>query len=341
MWWWPSVRVRGVRGGGYNSPFCELFPQRASAVSVSLRAALHSIMADSEVGVCIACFDEEAVGRLRCEKNHFLCDDCVNGLVQSLVGGGELKHRKGGLACVAVDGKHGEACVQSRPTVFERAVVEPILNDVVSKQYLQCLAASNLDKDVAKASEDIQYWVSELLNVTCPNCDDFLDPRPDGCIAMRCPHCCEAFCWLCFESCGTDAHSHALSTHGDYFPPQRVVDSWHRRWRWRRIARLLASDALPSRLPPAAEARDDVTGVGRPAPLVAAQLARLDECRHLLADDEVRLWPFPATEPGVLDPIMRSRLVEAALSGDVGLLDAVYVPAPIEPSPSKSNPCAI
>ena len=63
-----------------------------------------------------------------------------------MIGGGDLKRRQGGLACVAVDGKHDEACVQSRPTAFGRTLVEPLLNADVSKQYCECLApAASVD----------------------------------------------------------------------------------------------------------------------------------------------------------------------------------------------------
>jgi len=233
---------------------------------------------DFVAGTCIACFDDDPATGLFCSGRHLLCGECISGLVRSQIGTGELRRRAGGLACVAVDGSHAD-CLQARETAFERAAVQPLLQSDVLAQYVDFLAPC-----VPEAADDsdhnLTHWVAELLNVTCPSCDEFLDPRPDGCIAMRCSHCSTAFCWMCFAVCGRDAHQHALQVHGDYFPPPKVVESWHTRWRWRRIVRLASADTLPSKLPKAADATTDSTA--REITLTADQTARLASTSHLL-----------------------------------------------------------
>ena len=166
--------------------------------------------------------------------------------------------------------------------------------------------------------------VAELLNITCPKCDAYLDPRPDGCIAMNCLHCRQAFCWMCFAECGDDAHRHALCTHGDYFPPTRAIESWHTRWRWRRIARLIV-DGLPSRAPPCAAARDDnEIGAIR---LTHEQAATLAEVSELLGD--FKLWPFPLEQPACFDSSQRSPLIAAVVANDeAGVLAALGLAEP-------------
>ena len=118
--------------------------------------------------------------------------------------------------------------------------------------------------------------------MVCPTCDGPVDPNPDGCIAIYkgptrgCPRGCDAFCWLCREVCGKDAHPHCGRVHGDFFPPRRVIAQWERRYRWRRI-----QDVLQHTLVADGAARDAV----------------LQEIQSNLQSHG--LWPFPVTEPAV------------------------------------------
>ena len=274
-------------------------------------------MAQEQVGVCICCFDDEAIGHLRCDASHLICDICANSLVRSQIGGAELRRRQGGLACVAVDGTH-HSCLQSRETAFARDVVEPLLEPDVRQQFCEFLSPIIAEDD--SSLRNLQHWVAELLSITCPKCDEFLDPRPDGCIAMTCLHCSASFCWMCFWTGDHDAHGHALETHGDYFPPPRAIMSWHTRWRWRRIARLVTSDELPSRPPPAVQARDDAE-IGRQT-LTEEQIAKLKPAGPLLRD--FGLWPFPPAQPRVYDGGANSDVITAARNGDEArLLEAL------------------
>ena len=161
------------------------------------------------------------------------------------------------------------------------------------------------------------HQLHESLNMVCPTCKGPVDPNPDGCIAiykgpMRgCPNGCDAFCWLCREICGEDAHPHCGRVHGDFFPPQRVIAQWERRYRWRRVQEVLLH-AFP------------VVGAERKA---ALEQIRLNLQSH-------GLWPFPASEPAVgsqdeaKHTTSHAASFDAARRGDAGAVQAILVVEP-------------
>ena len=59
---------------------------------------------------------------------------------------------------------------------------------------------------------------SERLNMKCPRCNMVFDDF-DGCNALKCSNsaCAAAFCAICLQDCGKDAHDHVRSAHGDLF----------------------------------------------------------------------------------------------------------------------------
>lgn len=76
----------------------------------------------------------------------------------------------------------------------------------------------------------------DCLNITCPSCSIVLDQTPDGCCAVRCPHCATFFCWLCFsvQSNSSKCHAHVpacklnSAAQKEVFVPQKVVAAAHR-----------------------------------------------------------------------------------------------------------------
>ena len=139
---------------------------------------------------------------------------------------------------------------------------------------------------VATSSLSTEEKLKSSLNIVCPTCKEVIDPAPNGCIAINkgagndgCPRGCDAFCWLCQEVCGDDAHPHCGRVHHEFFPPQRIIAQWERRYRWRRV-----QDVLVHAFPAGGAIRED-----------ALQNIRLNLQSH-------SLWPFPATEPAVSNP---------------------------------------
>ena len=256
---------------------------------------------------CIVCFDVlEAVKGLRCAGTpaggpHILCSNCLERHLETLLGCVELQERQGGLACEALNCTHSHIPRPKRPTQFTRHEVEPHLNEQMRLRYREAITAITKQEPALRQQLTTPLLLDAILaalNPVCPACHRFVDPDPDGCIAMTCAHCNQGFCWLCFEHCGADAHDHAHRVHQTYFPNKDTVTSWHRHWRWARVDEVLR-------------------GVGDELKVEALELAR---CH--LSDDAINLWPFPAAAP----PIVKQNLVpggaeqrafEAAENGDV------------------------
>ena len=164
----------------------------------------------------------------------------------------------------------------------------------------------------------VVHQLQESLNMVCPTCEAPVDPSPDGCIAiykgsMRgCPSGCDAFCWLCREVCGKDAHPHCGRVHGDFFPPRHIIAQWERRYRWRRVQDVLWHALIAG-------------GMERDA---ALQVIQPNLQSH-------GLWPFPATEPtiGGVGEVEPANSLDAAFAaarrGDAGAVQAMLV---IEPA---------
>lgn len=56
----------------------------------------------------------------------------------------------------------------------------------------------------------------EVLIDKCPKCSAvFFDY--DGCNAVKCSRCNEAFCAVCLQACGEDAHAHVRTKHGNLY----------------------------------------------------------------------------------------------------------------------------
>ena len=243
---------------------------------------------------CLICLSEVSTRRgLACPEGHMICSKCLQGYICSLAGSAKLRSSNGSLDCL---GAHEHAFS------FDRSRVEPLLYGDGLRLYLETMEAVGSPDGEVFTPESIQPKLHEALNLSCPSCDEVCDPDPDGCIAMRCSRCNVAFCWLCFEVCGSDAHPHCREVHGGYFPPRAIVDRWSRRLRWRRVDRLLLR-SFGCRMPERQEA--------------------LRLCERILADNETRLWPFPSMEPSVGGTMAVMPHVHAAQFGQIDELESL------------------
>ena len=200
----------------------------AAAPSCDGEASSPSRARTSICSMCLICHEEVSTLRgLACPEGHLICSACLQGYVCSLADSAKLRSSNGALDCL---GDHQQALS------FGRSMVEPLLFGDALRLYLETMeTAQTPDVGEVCTPESIQPELNEALNLCCPSCGVFCDPDPDGCIAMKCSSCDVAFCWLCFQACGRDAHSHCRKVHGEYFPPRSVVNQWHRRLRWRRV----------------------------------------------------------------------------------------------------------
>ena len=199
-------------------------------------------------------------------------------------------------------------CAHQQAFSFGRSMVEPLLFGDALRLYLETMETTQApDEGEACTPESMQPEIHEALNLGCPSCKVFCDPDPDGCIAMTCRSCDGAFCWLCIQPCGRDAHPHCREVHGGYFPSRSDVNRWHRRLRWHQV------DAVLQR-----------SFRGRPPEREEA----LRLCARNLADSAIGLWPFPNVEPSVGVMLGVAAHVQAAQLGRIDELRALLDETP-------------
>ena len=110
---------------------------------------------------------------------------------------------------MAVD-DHCSGPLWERVTAFDHCQVEPLIDNELHAAYSAAITVSStatIDTNFVAAPISFAA-VAELLNVTCPSCSKFVDPSPDGCIAMCCAHCRKPFCWMCLETVPRDRPWH-------------------------------------------------------------------------------------------------------------------------------------
>jgi hypothetical protein len=209
--------------------------QRWSRLRALITAASAFTEAAATRALCLICLEEVSTRRgLACPVGHLICAPCLQTYVSSLAGSAKLRSSNGALDCL---GAHHQ------PFSFCRSMVEPLLFGDALRLYLETTETTESTETAETPGqgemqcnpESIQPELHEALNLSCPSCEVFCDPDPDGCIAMKCSSCNVAFCWLCFMPCGCDAHPHCREEHGGYFPSRSDVGQWHRRLRWHKV----------------------------------------------------------------------------------------------------------
>lgn len=91
---------------------------------------------------------------------------------------------------------------------------------------LSYAASRGVTHEATQVTTQIVSAIADAMCIRCPvsSCHVPLDPRPDGCMALRCAYCATHFCFLCLEiSDSTEScHAHVQGcelnpTPGDYF----------------------------------------------------------------------------------------------------------------------------
>jgi len=289
--------------------------QRWSRLRVLITAASAFAEAAAKRALCLICLEEVNTLRgLVCPVGHLICSACLQRYICSLAGSAKLRSSNGALDCL---GAH------QQPFSFGRSMVEPHLFGDALRLYLETMETPETSEtpettetpgegEVQCTPESIQPELHEALNLSCPSCGVFCDPDPDGCIAMTCSSCHVAFCWLCFQACGHDAHPHCREEHGGFFPSKHDVYQWHRRLRWHKVDRVFQRSFQ-----------------GRPPDRkVALREEALNLCERNLADSEIGLWPFPSVQPSVGGAIGVVPHVQFAMFGQIDELRALLDETP-------------
>jgi hypothetical protein len=86
--------------------------------------------------------------------------------------------------------------------------------------------------------------IEQVLTAKCPKCRAaFLDF--DGCMALTCSRCQCAFCAICLEHCGSDAHGHVaqcrFNTRGEVFASKPEIEDMQKTWRIHKIKEVCTS----------------------------------------------------------------------------------------------------
>ena len=300
-----------------SAPAGDLPPatQRWSRLRVLITAASAFAEAAAKRALCLICLEEVNTLRgLVCPVGHLICSACLQRYICSLAGSAKLRSSIGALDCL---GAH------QQPFSFGRSMVEPHLLGDALRLYLETMETPETSEtpettetpgegEVQCTPESIQPELHEALNLSCPSCGVFCDPDPDGCIAMTCSSCHVAFCWLCFQACGHDAHPHCREEHGGFFPSKHDLYQWHRRLRWHKVDRVFQRSFQ-----------------GRPPDRkVALREEALNLCERNLADSEIGLWPFPSVQPSVGGAIGVVPHVQFAMFGQIDELRALLDETP-------------
>ena len=300
-----------------SAPAGDLPPatQRWSRLRVLITAASAFAEAAAKRALCLICLEEVNTLRgLVCPVGHLICSACLQRYICSLAGSAKLRSSNGALDCL---GAH------QQPFSFGRSMVEPHLFGDALRLYLETMETPETSEtpettempgegEVQCTPESIQPELHEALNLSCPSCGVFCDPDPDGCIAMTCSSCHVAFCWLCFQACGHDAHPHCREEHGGFFPSKHDLYQWHRRLRWHKVDRVFQRSFQ-----------------GRPPDRkVALREEALNLCERNLADSEIGLWPFPSVQPSVGGAIGVVPHVQFAMFGQIDELRALLDETP-------------
>jgi hypothetical protein len=105
-----------------------------------------------------------------------------------------------------------------------KAVQEKVRSSI-EFQFKVAMAKRDSDKkelaETNTRARQIFNEITDMINLRCPRCQMVFHDY-DGCNALQCAsHKCKAaFCAICLEDCGSDAHNHVIENHGDLFDKQ-------------------------------------------------------------------------------------------------------------------------
>ncbi|KNC76659.1 serine/threonine protein kinase, variant 2 [Sphaeroforma arctica JP610] len=222
---------------------------------------------------CLVCYEEivigshtdsdsstdkfTAVGYLECRDGHTLCRSCAQAHIRECCnvnynGPGRVRDTHELLCpnhpgeCLAVPYTNAQLAA-----VLGAAAYETYLRSImiVREQELEQQFRNDLERTLAERQQEsdidrhVRVICDEMLTLRCPNslCRRALIDF-DGCTALTCDLCDRAFCGLCLEDCGRDAHVHVAhcqwnpNEDGDVFVEEKSVAAIQDRVKGAKIA---------------------------------------------------------------------------------------------------------
>ncbi|KAL1512054.1 hypothetical protein AB1Y20_005328 [Prymnesium parvum] len=200
-------------------------------------------MAEVETVRCVICLEDvrnDATSRCPHHEAHRLCDGCFIEYVDTLPDW-QLLSGTQGVPCPLHRSHHcGHFDTATLAAVYVRAREARCLSRLLERALPQAARRGEGEEGERRLAE-LEQQLHVAISLRCPSCDHVVDPSPDGCRAIECPHCGSYFCWVCFslEMTNGRLHAHIVSAHGDLYLPQRLVDAAHREWRRRVVRRFM------------------------------------------------------------------------------------------------------
>lgn len=182
------------------------------------------------MALCLVCLDDETETLPVCTAGHRVCSACAIGLARhhAEAPSGRLECPAGpsgacnGRACpaltvIAVSSGGQDAVGAVGDFLAAQASVEAGAAELRgryegAKAAQEMLSTEQVDRAVRRIRDDI-------LVERCPRCAAAFDDY-DGCNALKCSQCGCGFCAVCLCDCGSDAHAHVASEHGELFDRQ-------------------------------------------------------------------------------------------------------------------------
>jgi len=168
--------------------------------------------------ICTICQDELSDVAFSCKKatcDYKMCISCVKDAFEdsSGVNSDKCPLCKSPAAMSMIESILGNGAIKA---------VERDMRTSLEFEYNAMLAKKEKGKKELKAvneqARNLFNKLSDEVSMRCPRCKMvFYDY--EGCNALKCGKsgCGAAFCAICLEDCGSDAHPHVLKHHGNYF----------------------------------------------------------------------------------------------------------------------------
>jgi len=109
------------------------------------------------------------------------------------------------------------------------AVKDKVRSSIEFELKVEMVKRDVAKKDIAETNtraREIFNEITDEINLRCPRCKMVFNDY-DGCNALVCAYhtCKAAFCAICLQDCGSNAHPHVLTAHGDYFDKKSFYSS--------------------------------------------------------------------------------------------------------------------
>ncbi|CAG7822994.1 unnamed protein product [Allacma fusca] len=109
-------------------------------------------------------------------------------------------------------------------------------------EHVTCEEAQNGRSDVVvRCLKEIH---EQIFNLACPRCN-LVFSQFEGCAAVTCSSCKCAFCGICLQDCGSNAHSHVKETcsknprKGQYYIDEDQLNRIHKEMRVKKLKEYL------------------------------------------------------------------------------------------------------